>query len=141
VGAHPPDAADGQHIPQAQLLDLGAQSWVGAIELVAGEPSDPTPVNAAPNRHQPRADLPRPRIQRLGRTLPAWRPEFRAYFATGDTSNGPTEAINLLIESPAAPGTASATSTTTDCDNVLPRAQPLAIMAATDQTAPSQVVA
>ena len=33
------------------------------------------------------------------RTLSAWRPELLAYFTTNRaTSNGPTEAINLLIE-------------------------------------------
>lgn len=41
---------------------------------------------------------PIPEVARLGRTLRAWRPEFVAYFSTGGASNGPTEAINLLIE-------------------------------------------
>jgi transposase len=42
---------------------------------------------------------PVPEVARLGRTLRAWRPELLAYFTTGRaTSNGPTEAINLLIE-------------------------------------------
>lgn len=34
----------------------------------------------------------------LGRTLPAWRTEPPAHFDTGGASNGPTEAMNLLIE-------------------------------------------
>ncbi len=41
---------------------------------------------------------PIPEVARLGRTLRAWRPEFLAYFDTAGASNGPTEAINLLIE-------------------------------------------
>ena len=41
---------------------------------------------------------PIPEIARLGRTLRSWRVEFLAYFDTGGMSNGPTEAINLLVE-------------------------------------------
>jgi hypothetical protein len=41
---------------------------------------------------------PIPETARLGRTLRSWRVEFLAYFTTGGASNGPTEAINLLIE-------------------------------------------
>jgi len=42
---------------------------------------------------------PVPEIARLGRTLRAWRDELLAHFATGGiVSNGPTEAVNLLIE-------------------------------------------
>jgi transposase len=41
---------------------------------------------------------PIPEAARLGRTLRSWRSEFLAYFDTGGASNGPTEAINLLIE-------------------------------------------
>jgi transposase len=41
---------------------------------------------------------PVPEARRLGRTLRSWRHEFLAYFATGGASNGPTEAVNLLIE-------------------------------------------
>ena len=39
-----------------------------------------------------------PELERLGRTLDAWREELLAYFTTGGISNGPTEAINLLIK-------------------------------------------
>jgi hypothetical protein len=35
---------------------------------------------------------------RLARTLLAWHTEFLAYFTTGRISNGPTEAVNLLIK-------------------------------------------
>jgi transposase len=41
---------------------------------------------------------PIPEVARLGRTLRSWRTEFLAYFDTDRVSNGPTEAMNLLIE-------------------------------------------
>jgi transposase len=41
---------------------------------------------------------PVPEIARLGRTLKQWRAAFLAYFDTGRSSNGGTEAINGLIE-------------------------------------------
>jgi transposase len=42
---------------------------------------------------------PVPEVARLGRTLRAWRAELLAHFTTGGlVSNGPTEAMNLLIE-------------------------------------------
>ena len=41
---------------------------------------------------------PIPEIARLGRTLKQWREAFLAYFTTGRSSNGGTEAINGLIE-------------------------------------------
>jgi transposase len=39
-----------------------------------------------------------PELRRLARTLTAWRTEFLAFFSTGRISNGPTEAVNLLIK-------------------------------------------
>lgn len=39
-----------------------------------------------------------PQIARFGRTLKQWREAFLAYFDTGRSSNGGTEAINGLIE-------------------------------------------
>ena len=39
-----------------------------------------------------------PELRRLARTLTTWRAEFLAYFSTGRISNGPTEAVNLLIK-------------------------------------------
>ena len=39
-----------------------------------------------------------PELRRLARTLTTWRGEFLAYFRTGRISNGPTEAVNLLIK-------------------------------------------
>jgi transposase len=44
------------------------------------------------------ADTDIPELHRLARTIDAWRQEFLAYFDTGGVSNGPTEAVNLLIK-------------------------------------------
>ncbi len=41
---------------------------------------------------------PIPEIARLGRTLRSWRGELLAYFDTDGASNGPTEAMNLVVE-------------------------------------------
>lgn len=43
-------------------------------------------------------DCPVPEVAKVGRTLRSWRREYLAYFDTGRTSNGPTEAINLIVE-------------------------------------------
>ena len=37
-------------------------------------------------------------LARLARTVTTWREEFLAYFSAGRISNGPTEAVNLLIK-------------------------------------------
>ena len=63
------------------------------------------------------ADSGVPELHRLARTIDTWREEFLAYFNTGGVSNGPTEAMNLLIKKSNGSGTASATSTTTDSDS------------------------
>jgi transposase len=44
------------------------------------------------------ADSNIPELHRLASTIDAWRPELLAYFDTGGVSNGPTEAMNLLIK-------------------------------------------
>ncbi len=44
------------------------------------------------------ADSDFPELHRLARTIDAWREELLANFDTGGVSNGPTEAINLLIK-------------------------------------------
>jgi transposase len=41
---------------------------------------------------------PIPEVARLGRTLRAWKAAILAYFDTNGASNGPTEAINGVIE-------------------------------------------
>jgi transposase len=37
-------------------------------------------------------------LSRLARTVGAWEAEILAFHATGGSSNGPTEAVNLLIK-------------------------------------------
>jgi transposase len=37
-------------------------------------------------------------LSRLARTVRAWENEILAFHATGGCSNGPTEAVNLLIK-------------------------------------------
>jgi len=59
------------------------------------------------------ADAEIPELRPLARTIDSWRIELLAYFDIGGVSNGPTEAINLLIKKIKQPGTDSATSTTT----------------------------
>lgn len=44
------------------------------------------------------ADSGIPELRRLARTIDSWRTELLAYFDTGGVSNGPTEAMNLLIK-------------------------------------------
>ena len=44
------------------------------------------------------ADADIPELTRLARTIDSWHTELLAYFDTGGVSNGPTEAINLLIK-------------------------------------------
>jgi transposase len=41
---------------------------------------------------------PLPEVARLGRTLRRWREAFLAYFTTDRANNGPTEAMNGIIE-------------------------------------------
>ena len=44
------------------------------------------------------ADSSIPELHRLARTITAWQNQLLAYFTTGRASNGPTEAVNLLIK-------------------------------------------
>lgn len=44
------------------------------------------------------ADADVPELSRLARTIDRWRDEVLAYHRTCGASNGPTEAVNLLIE-------------------------------------------
>jgi transposase len=54
-----------------------------------------------------------PELSRLARTVRAWEAEILAFHATGGRSNGPTEAVNLLIKRSSASATAFVTSPTT----------------------------
>ncbi len=44
------------------------------------------------------ADTDIPELHRLARTISAWQNQLLAYFTTGRASNGPTEAVNLLVK-------------------------------------------
>ena len=44
------------------------------------------------------ADANVPELTRLAKTVDRWRDEILAYHTTGGASNGPTEAVNLIIE-------------------------------------------
>jgi transposase len=46
------------------------------------------------------ADSDVPELHRLASTIDSWRDELLAYFDTGGISNGPTQAMNLLIKGP-----------------------------------------
>ena len=39
-----------------------------------------------------------PELERLGRTISAWEEQLLASLSTGGVSNGPTEAVNLLVK-------------------------------------------
>lgn len=77
-----------------------AAAWIACQELRR--------VYAAPDLHRARRRLERfywacadstvPELHRLGRTIASWENEILAYFTTAGVSNGPTEAINLLIK-------------------------------------------
>ena len=53
---------------------------------------------AAENAITTATTCPVPEINRLGRTLTAWRTEFLARFDQPEVSNGPTECLNLKIK-------------------------------------------
>lgn len=78
-----------------------AAAWAMAQDLMAAYATDDPEHGRARAERVIAAALacPVPEIARLGRTLRAWRPELLAHFHTGGlVSNGPTEAMNLLIE-------------------------------------------
>jgi hypothetical protein len=77
----------------------GRSRWPGSAPSKSKPSTTPQPGSrggAAPTASC--RCCPIPEIARLGRTLRAWRVEFLAYHDTSGASNGPTEAINLLIE-------------------------------------------
>jgi transposase len=87
-------------------LDLGdprgevAAAWIAAQDLrLLYRHRDPARAAAAFYRWLAFcADSNVPELQRLARTLDSWRDELLARFTVADVSNGPTEAINLLIK-------------------------------------------
>lgn len=87
-------------------LDLGdpngeiAAAWIAAQDLrLLYRHHDPARAAAAFHRWLVFcADSEVPELHRLARTLDAWRDELLARFTVAGVSNGPTEAINLLIK-------------------------------------------
>ena len=87
-------------------LDLGdpdgevAAAWIAAQELrLLYRHTDPTRAAAAFYRWLAFcADSEVPELHRLARTLDSWRDELLARFTVAGVSNGPTEAVNLLIK-------------------------------------------
>jgi transposase len=77
-----------------------AAAWIAAQELrLLYRHTDPTRAAAAFYRWLTFcADSEVPELQRLARTLDSWRDELLARFTAAGVSNGPTEAINLLIK-------------------------------------------
>jgi transposase len=77
-----------------------ARTWVAAQELrLVYKAADATAAAArldALLETVKAADV--PELRRLGKTLTAWRTEILAYHPTAGASNGPTEAINLLVK-------------------------------------------
>ncbi len=78
----------------------GAAAWIACQEL--------RHVYATPDLDRARRRLDRfywacalpgvAELERLGRTISAWEAQLLAYFTTAGPSNGPTEAVNLLIK-------------------------------------------
>jgi transposase len=87
------DAGD---TPDEQL----ARTWIAAQDLrLIYHESDRDRATAALYRWLVYcADADIPELTRLARTIDSWHAEFLAYFDTGGVSNGPTEAVNLLIK-------------------------------------------
>jgi len=80
--------------------DEVAAAWIATQELrhVYGA-HDPTQArNRLFTCYTVCADAGLPELARLARTISAWQDQLLAYFTTGRASNGPTEAVNLLIE-------------------------------------------
>jgi transposase len=73
----------------------------GAAPRTYEPPTTPrTPTKGEP-AHRPsltRSTPARSPIARLGRTLRRWHQAFLAYFTTDRANNGPTEAVNGIIE-------------------------------------------
>jgi transposase len=77
-----------------------AAAWIAAQDLrLLYRHRDPARAAAAFYRWLSFcADSEVPELHRLARTLDSWRDELLARFTASDVSNGPTEAINLLIK-------------------------------------------
>ena len=87
------DAGD---TPDEQL----ARTWIAAqqLRLIYHSPDRARAEQALYRWLNYCADADIPELIRLATTIDSWRNELLAYFTTGGISNGPTEAINLLIK-------------------------------------------
>jgi transposase len=77
-----------------------ATTWIAAQELrhVYGAPDLDQARRRLQRFYWACADSDIPELHRLARTISAWENQLLAYFTTDRTSNGPTEAVNLLIK-------------------------------------------
>ena len=77
-----------------------AAAWLVAQQLMAAyaDPDRAAGRAAADKAITTAKTCPVPEINRLGRTLTAWRTEFLARFDQPTVSNGPTECLNLKIK-------------------------------------------
>ena len=81
-------------------------SRVGAGPIGEAERGESAPRHRLPfwcaNGHETRiafaSDADVPELTRLAHTVDRWRDEILAFHTTGGCSNGPTEAVNLLIK-------------------------------------------
>ena len=87
------DAGD---TPDEQL----ARTWIAAqdLRLIYHSPDRARAEQALYRWLSYCADADIPELTRLATTIDSWHTELLAYFDTGGLSNGPTEAINLLIK-------------------------------------------
>jgi transposase len=87
------DAGD---TPDEQL----ARTWIAAqdLRLIYHSPDQARAEQALYRWLTCCADAEIPELIRLATTIDSWRGELLAYFSTDKISNGPTEAINLLIK-------------------------------------------
>ena len=77
-----------------------ARTWIAAqdLRLIYHSPDHARAENALYRWLTYCADTDIPELTRLATTIDSWRSELLAYFTTNGISNGPTEAINLLIK-------------------------------------------
>lgn len=89
-------------LPARRRPERRSHSRLGCHQKLRGVYHEPDLAKA--RRQQPKRSSPRspparsPEIARLGRTLRRWADQSLAHFTTGRSNNGPTEAINGLIE-------------------------------------------
>ena len=87
-------------LARGEPVARGAQKIADLIEgiALASAVTGRVLLDAATHLIERLPACPIPEIARLGRTLRKWKDAFLAYFDTDGASNGPTEAINGIIE-------------------------------------------